>query len=196
MKPTNLLFIFSDEHDPRYMGCSGHPFVKTPNMDRLAARGTRFANAWTPCPICVPTRASLPTGRYVHEIGYWDNAIAYDGRVPGWGHRLQAEGMRVESIGKLHYTNDTDPTGFDRQQESMHILDGIGLLWGAVRDPMAAKAGERSPLFDELGAGTSSYNRYDTRIADLAVDWLGQRAAAPDDKPWMLFLGLVVRTCR
>lgn len=191
MKPTNLLFIFSDEHDPRYMGCSGHPFVKTPNMDRLAARGTRFANAWTPCPICVPTRASLPTGRYVHEIGYWDNAIAYDGRVPGWGHRLQAEGMRVESIGKLHYTNDTDPTGFDRQEESMHIQGGIGLLWGAVRDPMAAKAGERSPLFDELGAGTSSYNRYDTRIADLAVDWLGQRAAAPDDKPWMLFLGLV-----
>ena len=82
MTPSNVLFIFSDEHDPRYMGFSGHPFVQTPNLDRLAARGTRFTNAWTPCPVCVPARASLATGRWVHQIGYWDNAIAYDGRVP------------------------------------------------------------------------------------------------------------------
>ena len=190
MKPANLLFIFSDEHDPRYMGCSGHPLVRTPNMDRLAARGTRFTNAWTPCPICVPARASLATGRHVHDVGCWDNAIAYDGRVPGWGQRLQSEGMRVESIGKLHYRNESDPTGFDRQQEPMHIHEGVGLLWGSVRDPMPEKAG-RSPLFDQLGPGTSSYNRYDQRIADLAVAWLEERAAAPDAKPWMLFLGFV-----
>lgn len=190
MKPSNLLFIFSDEHDPRYMGCSGHPAVQTPNMDKLAAEGTRYSRAWTPCPICVPARASLATGRYVHDIGYWDNAMGYDGRVPGWGQRLQAEGMRVESIGKLHYRNDTAPTGFDRRQEPMHIHDGIGLLWGSVRDPMPRKAG-RSPLFDQLGAGTSSYNRYDRRITDLAAEWLKERAFRPADKPWMLFVGLV-----
>ena len=110
VRPANVLFIFSDEHDPRYMGCSGHRFVKTPHLDRLAARGVRFANAYTPCPVCVPARASLATGRYVHDIGYWDNAIAYDGLVPSWGHRLRAAGMRVESIGKLHYCNEADPT--------------------------------------------------------------------------------------
>jgi choline-sulfatase len=190
MNPTNTLIIVSDEHDPRYMGCSGHRFVKTPNLDRLAAGGTRFTRAWTPCPICVPARTSLATGRYVHEHGDWDNAIAYDGQPKGWGHRLQENGMRVESIGKLHYRNETDPTGFDRQHEPMHIMDGIGLLWGAVRDPLPEKAG-RSPLFDELGPGTSSYNRYDRRIADLAIDWLGARAARPDPKPWSLFLGFV-----
>ena len=194
MKPSNVLFIFSDEHDPRYMGCSGHPFVRTPNLDRLAERGTRFSNAWTPCPICVPARASLATGRYVHQIGYWDNAIAYEGRIPSWGHRLQQNGMRVESIGKLHYTNETDPTGFDRQQEPMHILDGVGLIWGAVRDPMPDKAGP-SPLFGQIGAGLSSYNRYDLRIADLAIEWLAergnQRSKERDPKPWVLFLGFV-----
>ena len=190
MKPTNVLFIFSDEHDPRYMGCSGHPFIKTPNLDRLAARGTRFANAYTPCPVCVPARASLATGRYVNEIGYWDNAIAYDGRIPSWGHRMQDAGMRVESIGKLHYANDSDPTGFDRQHEPMHILNGIGQLWGSVRDPMPAKAG-RSALYDKVGAGTSNYNRYDERIEHLAQKWLEDRADAPDAKPWMLFVGLV-----
>ena len=164
--------------------------MHTPNIDQLATGGTRFANAWTPCPVCVPARASLATGRYVHDIGYWDNAIAYDGRVQSWGHRLQAEGIRVESIGKLHYSNDRDPTGFVRQQEPMHIADGIGLLWGSVRDPMPEKAGP-SPMFNELGAGESSYNRYDRRIADLAVAWLEQNATQSIAKPWMLFLGFV-----
>ena len=190
MTPSNVLFIFSDEHDPRYMGCSGNPIVQTPNLDRLAARGTRFTNAWTPCPVCVPARASLATGRYVHQIGYWDNAIAYDGRVAGWGHRLQAEGMPVEAIGKLHYHNDSDPTGFDRQYEPMHILNGIGQLWGSVRDPMPEKAG-RSALYDKVGPGTSNYNRYDQRIGDLALDWLDQRAKLPSAKPWLLMVGFV-----
>ncbi len=190
MKPSNVLFLFSDEHDPRYMGCSGHPFVKTPHLDALAARGTRFTNAWTPCPVCVPARASLATGRWVHEIGNWDNAIGYDGRVPGWGHRLQAAGRRVESIGKLHYRNGTDPTGFDRQQEPMHLLDGIGQLWGSVRDPMPEKAGP-SALYANVGPGLSNYNRYDLRITELAIRWLEDRVRAPDDEPWLLMVGLV-----
>ena len=190
MKPANTLFIFSDEHDPRLMGCSGHPLVNTPNLDRLASRGTRFSNAYTPSPICVPARASLATGRYVHKIGYWDNAIAYDGGVPGWGHSLQRAGMRVESIGKLHYRNEEDPTGFTRQQIPVHILDGIGQVWGAVRDPLPAVRG-RSPLFDELGAGESSYNRYDLDVVRRAIEFLEERAQRPDAKPWILFLGLV-----
>ena len=140
--------------------------------------------------MCVPARASLATGRYVHQIGYWDNAIAYDGRVAGWGHRLQAEGMPVEAIGKLHYHNDSDPTGFDRQYEPMHILNGIGQLWGSVRDPMPEKAG-RSALYDKVGPGTSNYNRYDQRIGDLALDWLDQRAKLPSAKPWLLMVGFV-----
>jgi len=98
--------------------------------------------------------------------------------------------MRVESIGKLHYRNETDPTGFDRQHEPLHILDGIGQLWGSVRDPMPAKAG-RSALYDKVGPGTSPYNRYDERITELAEQWLTQRAARPDTKPWLLMVGLV-----
>ena len=190
MTPTNVLFLFSDEHDPRYMGASGHQFVQTPNLDALAARGTRFANAWTPCPVCVPARASLATGRWVHDIGNWDNAIGYTGRIEGWGHRLQKAGRRVESIGKLHYQNGTDPTGFDRQHEPMHLLDGIGQLWGSVRDPMPEKAGP-SALYAKVGAGLSNYNRYDLRITELASRWLEERGRAPDAAPWLLMVGLV-----
>ena len=188
MKSKNLVFIISDEHQARALSCAGHPIVRTPNIDALAERGTRFETAYTPCPICVPARASLATGRYVHEIRYWDNATAYDGRVPGWGVRLQASNVRVESIGKLHYRNREDPTGFDVQHQPMHIWKGIGQVWGAVRDPLPTRKDD-IVRFDQVGAGYSKYNSYDQAVRDQAIAWLGQHAR--DDRPWMLFVGFV-----
>jgi arylsulfatase A-like enzyme len=79
VKSPNFLFILSDQHHRLASGCYGHPLVQTPHLDSLAARGTRFQNAYTNCPICVPARASLATGRYVHQLGYWDNGHPYDG---------------------------------------------------------------------------------------------------------------------
>jgi choline-sulfatase len=188
MKAKNLVFIISDEHQARALSCAGHPIVRTPNIDRLAARGTRFTAAYTPCPICVPARASLATGRYVHDTRYWDNAMGYDGRVPGWGARLQAGNVRVESIGKLHYVNDRGPTGFDRQHLPMHLDEGIGQVWGSVRDPIP---GPRDDIvrFGEVGAGYSKYNSYDETIREAAVAWL--RRASRDQGRWMLFIGFV-----
>jgi choline-sulfatase len=187
----NVLFLFSDEHDPRHMGVSGSPLAQTPNMDRLARRGTRFVNAYTPSPICVPARASLATGLAVHDIGYWDNAIAYDGRVQGWGHALQANGHRVESIGKLHYTDVDAPSGFSAQHLAMHIWEGIGQVWGCVRDPLPEQGRKDRVMLKNIGPGWSNYNQFDADVADSAVDWLRERAASPDDKPWTLFVGMV-----
>src|SRR5205823_2121210 len=102
-----------------------------------AAKGTRFTNAYTNCPICVPARASFATGRYIHQIEYWDNSIAYDGRVRSWGHRLQEAGIRVESIGKLHYRSEKDDVGFDRQHIPMHIKDGLGMVHLSIRKQFA-----------------------------------------------------------
>ena len=186
----NILFLFSDEHDPRHMGVSGSPLAHTPNMDALAARGTRFVNAYTPSPICVPARASLATGLEVHDIRCWDNALAYDGGVRGWGHVMRAHGHRVESIGKLHYTNGADDTGFAAQHLAMHIWEGIGQVWGSVRDPLPDEPRGRVML-KQIGPGWSNYNQFDTDVAEAAAAWLRERAAAPDAKPWCLFVGLV-----
>ena len=82
----NVLVLMSDEHSPHFLGCAGHPFIKTPHLDALAAGGTRFTSAYTCSPICVPARAAFATGRYNHEIGFWDNADAYDGSLPSWHH--------------------------------------------------------------------------------------------------------------
>lgn len=188
MRAKNLLFIISDEHQAVALSCANHPIVRTPHIDRLAGRGTRFTAAYTPCPICVPARASLATGRYVHQTRYWDNAMGYDGRVPGWGARLQGANVRVESIGKLHYRNREDSTGFDLQHRPMHLMNGIGQVWGSVRDPIP---GARDDIvrFGKIGAGYSKYNSYDEAIRDEAVAWL--RDHAIDDRAWMLFVGFV-----
>ena len=191
MRPANLVVIMSDEHHPRAMGAAGHPFVVTPNLDRLAARGTRFDAAYCNSPICVPSRASFATGRYVHELGNWDNAIAYDGSVPGWGHALQRRGHRVDSIGKLHYTNVEDPTGFDHQYHPMHIYGGHGMVWGALRDGKADFTERAHTMLDPIGPGTSKYNIYDDRIATEAETWLARAARENHDRPWVLFIGFV-----
>ena len=76
---TNVLFIMSDEHSKRVAGFHGNGIVNTPTLDALAERGTVYDAAYTNCPICVPARATFATGRYVHDIGNWDNAFPYDG---------------------------------------------------------------------------------------------------------------------
>lgn len=170
------------------MSCAGHDLVQTPNMDKLAERGVRFTNAYTPSPICVPARASLATGQYAHQTGYWDNALAYDGRVKGWGHTLHDAGINVTSIGKLHYRNDSDPTGFDEQIVPMHIMDGVGQIWGSVRNPLP-DIQKRPKFLAEVGAGLSKYNKYDLLIAERCETWLAARK--PGDDPWLLFASFV-----
>ena len=191
MRKANMIVIMSDEHHPRAMGCSGHPFVQTPNLDRLAARGTTFDAAYCNSPICVPSRASFATGRYVHELATWDNAMAYDGSVHGWGHALQRTSHRVDSIGKLHYRNATDPTGFDHQYHPMHIYGGVGMVWGALRDGKADFRERAARMLEPIGAGTSKYNVYDDRIASEAETWIAREAKIEHDKPWVLFIGFV-----
>lgn len=188
-RKTNLLILMSDEHQARAMGSAGHPFVQTPHLDALAARGMRFTDAYTPCPICVPARAAFATGQYVHRLRLWDNAMPYTGKTPGWGHALQARGVPVESIGKLHYRDAEDPTGFDRQTIPMNVAGGVGMVWAATRSlEERVRPGSRM-LGEYIGPGESPYTAYDADVTACAVDWLTVRSG--DEGPWCLFVGLV-----
>jgi len=190
MTPANMLFIMSDEHNPLMLGCHGHPMVKTPHMDRLAARGVRFSDASCNSPICVPSRASFATGRYVHQIRFWDNAMPYDGSVPTWHHRLRENGHEVTSIGKLHFRATDDDNGFVEEVLPMHVLNGVGMVSGLLRkDVRPGKATLK--LAAEAGPGDSSYQRYDDAITDAAVAWIKERADKRGSKPWALFVSLV-----
>lgn len=191
-KKPNLLVILSDQHQHNSMSCAGHPVAQTPNLDALAARGTRFTNAYTPSPICVPARAAFASGQYVHQNRLWDNAMPYIGDPKGWGHALQAQGTPVQSIGKLHYRSAEDDTGFDEQHIPMQVYEGVGMVWASAR-----KEDERVTfkdvrmMGDYIGPGESSYTKYDAAVTDRTKSWLQEAAKSDDDRPWCLYVGLV-----
>lgn len=194
MPRRNVLVIMSDEHDPRILGCAGHPLVKTPNLDALAAAGVRFPNAYTPSPICVPARAAFATGRRVHQTRHWDNAMPYTGDPQGWGHVLQRERIRVESIGKLHYRAEEDPAGFDREHIPMHVVGGHGMVWASIRDPYVSSPSDKRMLGERVGPGESPYTAYDREVTARAAQWLreaGRRRKQGDEQPFVLYVGLV-----
>jgi choline-sulfatase len=188
--PKNLLFILSDEHQRDITGCYGNEIIRTPHIDRLAAEGVRFTGAYTPCPICVPARAALATGRWVFQTRAWDNAHPYHGEIPSWHHRLREAGHTVTSIGKLHFRSTSDDNGFSEEILPMHILGGLGDLLGMVREPPAPRGGMPA-LARESGPGQSSYNDYDRQTTEAACRWLAERTSRVDGKPWVLFVSFV-----
>ncbi len=190
IEPQNLLFIMSDEHNPKITGCYGHPIVQTPNIDKLAQSGTLFSSAYTNSAICVPARAALATGRYVHETGQWDNSAAYRGEQESWHHTLRDHGVGVTSIGKLHFRGGDD-YGFTEELLPLHVVDGIGDLKGLLRKELPPKPNTAN-MANEAGRGDSTYNQYDTRIANRAIEWLAQRAANPSQQPFVLFVSFVM----
>ena len=112
-RKPNILFVFSDQHRHDVLGCAGYPLVRTPNLDRLADRGMRFERTWSQCPVCMPCRATMITGRYAHELGFTSNVTARRGDTvddspfkPAWPtimKQLQGGGYETASIGKTHY---------------------------------------------------------------------------------------------
>ena len=189
MSRSNLLVIMSDEHQARAMGCAGHPFVQTPNLDALAVRGTRFTSAYTPSPICVPARASFATGLYPHQTRLWDNAMPYTGAIRGWGHALQDRGVPVESIGKLHYRSEEDPAGFDVEHIPMMVAGGVGMVWASIRKEDERVLGPKRMLGDYIGPGESKYTDYDAAVVKRTKEWIADHAS--NDRPWCLYVGLV-----
>ena len=175
-QPANLIFFLSDNHNRQVTGSYGHPIVKTPALDTLAARGTRFANSYCASTLCVPSRGSLATGRYVHENGCWDNAIAYDGKIPSWMHRLRGQGHTVVSVGKLHFKSEKNDNGFSEELLPMHLHDGKGairnLLRGYGEEP-PCDDGARWKLYTERsGVGDTHYQDYDRKITAKTIEWL------------------------
>ena len=165
--------------------------VKTPNIDKLAARGTRFTAAYSNSPLCVPSRASLATGRHTHETRCWDNGHPFEGGQRSWARRLRDEGHRAVSIGKLHYRDSRDANGFSAEILPMHVRYGIGDLFGLLREEAPSYGKVPASLAREAGPGESNHTEYDRKITEAACRWLREEAHKSADKPWTLFVSLV-----
>jgi len=112
----NLLVILIDDLRFDEYGAGGHPYMKTPHIDRLAREGATFTRAFHPTPICSPNRASILTGQYASRHGIIDN-VARDEmsfRLPNYHLALQALGYETAHIGKWHMGNSAAPRpGYD-----------------------------------------------------------------------------------
>jgi arylsulfatase A-like enzyme len=104
----NILFIMCDQLRFDYLGCYGHPHLKTPNIDALAARGVRFDRAYVQSPICGPSRMSFYTGRYMRSHGSNWNGFPLRIGEPTLGDHLAELGMRTVLVGKTHMAADLD----------------------------------------------------------------------------------------
>lgn len=192
MDPKNLIVIVSDEHGRRYSGCYGDPITKTPNIDRLAASGTRFSRAYTPAPICISARASLATGRWVHQTGCYSSVEAYDGSIPCWGHHLIETDHQVVSFGKLGYRESSSDNGFSREFLPIHNLNGLGWMGGLLRDPVLFNEDgvEAREFAKHIGCGESDYTKYDRVVCDTACSWLSAHGH-DQSRPWVMFVSFI-----
>jgi N-acetylglucosamine-6-sulfatase len=98
----NIIFILSDDHRWDHMGCAGHPFLQTPAMDRLAAEGVLFENAFVTTSLCSPSRASFLTGTYAHTHGVKNNITPWEGSNVTFLETMKVRGYETAFIGKWH----------------------------------------------------------------------------------------------
>jgi arylsulfatase A-like enzyme len=160
----NIVYIMTDDHAYHALSCYGSKVNHTPNLDKLAASGTRFNNAFVTNSICTPSRATLLTGKYSHRNGT-PVFNRFDGEQQNVAKLLQNGGYHTLMVGKWHL--GSDPTGFD----DWNILPGQG----RYLDPI---------LYDAKGAKV--YEGYATDvITDIGV---GMLKARPKDKPFFLML--------
>ena len=110
MRPNFIVILIDDLRYDEF-GAGGHPYMKTPHIDRLAAEGALFERAFHTTPICSPNRASIVTGQYASRHGIIDNVArgAMSHRLPNYHLELQKLGYETAHIGKWHMGNDGMP---------------------------------------------------------------------------------------
>jgi len=160
----NIVFIFSDDHARHAISAYGSKVNQTPNIDRIANGGARFANAFVTNSICTPSRATLLTGQYSHLNGV-PVFNRFDGSADHVAKRLQAGGYHTGMIGKWHL--GSDPTGFDRWA----VLPGQGAYW--------------NPEFLVPGKKLTLEGHCTDVTTDLGIEFMETR---PKDRPFLLML--------
>jgi len=175
-RKPNFLFIYTDDHRWDAVGVvqreqgerARFPWFKSPNMDRLAAEGVRFRNAFVTLSLCAPSRATFLTGRYNHLNGITDNGTPFPANAVTHATLLRAAGYRTAYIGKWHMGNQRGQRpGFD------YSASIIG--HGRYQD---------CPV-EINGASTPTQGWLDDVSTDFAIEWLKQNR----DRPFSMVVG-------
>jgi choline-sulfatase len=173
----NILFLMADDQAPWAMHSAGDPNAFTPNMDRLAKGGARFTNAFTPTPVCSPSRASLMTGRYGSELGItdWihpqnDKGLGLDARFPTWPQLLANTGYQTGLIGKWHLGDLPEQHPTRRGYQSF-----TGFLGGGTPP--------QNPVLEKDGVTAKREGYIVDLVTEEALEWIEKR---DPNKPFAL----------
>jgi N-acetylglucosamine-6-sulfatase len=167
----NVLFILCDDIRWNAMSCAGHPTLKTPNIDRIAHEGVRFANMFCTTSLCSPSRASILSGVYAHTHGVTNNFTELPATRTHWAGRLREEGYTTAYLGKWHMgeENDAPRPGYDFFATHKGQGKYFDTQWNVNGNRVGVIKGY-----------------YTTIVTDMALDWLKRDHGG---KPWALSIG-------
>lgn len=173
----------SDEHSRRFSSTYGHPVVETPQLDRLAERGTVYRNAYCTSPLCVPSRSSFMAGRLPHEIDRYNNSKVIEGRFPSYGGVLAEQGVHTCYIGSAaNLYRDPYALGFSE----MALVTSLRRPF----EPEAVRSVAVGRSTQPLSGPAPGCFAEDIGFVDRSVAWL--RDTAPGIAgPWTLTVNLL-----
>lgn len=184
----NLLIFMVDQLNGTLFPDGPADFLHTPNLKRLAARSTRFANTYTASPLCAPARASFMSGQLPSRTRVYDNAAEFASDIPTYAHHLRRAGYQTTLSGKMHFVGPDQLHGFEERLTTDIYPADFG--W----TPDYRKPGERIDwwyhnLGSVTGAGvaeiTNQYE-YDDDVAFQACQKLYDLSRGADPRPWAL----------
>ena len=203
-KRPNILMLFSDEHNAALSGFAGHGIVRTPNLDKLAAGGVVFDEAYCNSPLCSPSRQSFMAGLHAHKIGCWNNTAAMPEDTVTWAHMLSLGGYETSLLGKMHFNGYQKMYGFDRRPVLEANNAGETFYSYGVRTshlwtdplPYSDGGGGKYRGFDKAGEDTPErlpIFRHDLKVLQGTLDILAEKAAAgPNAQPWAICSSFVL----
>jgi arylsulfatase A-like enzyme len=182
---TNVLIVQADQFRADCLGVAGNPDVRTPHLDRLAADGVHFRNAYTPFPVCTPSRYSLLSGLHVRQHGGWTNHCTLAPGIETFPRVLREAGYRTAAVGKMHFTPTYLDVGYDhlelaeqngpgRYDDDYHrelAAAGLAPVTDLVDQEPEFRAQAPQSYWDSYGSGRSNlpYEWHSTT-------WIGERA--------------------
>ncbi len=185
VRPVNVLILKSDEHNPRIASTDGHPFIRTPNLERLAARGVVFESAYCPSPLCVPSRSSFISGRPVHQIQTYNNSLVLERpNYPSYGAILDAAGVHSVHVGKVDAYRPPNELGFTEMFGTDYRGVGDTMI---SREPLALRTDGLERARD-VGVAENPFRGDDRRMED-ALAFL--RRSADLGRPWTMEVNLI-----
>ena len=185
--PPNILLIMSDQHSPRLLGCTGNEVVRTPALDRLAARGVCFANNHCANPLCVPSRMTFLTSRHSSDIRVWTNRCRLQSDIPTFVHHLVNAGYETVLCGRMHFNGPDQRHGFERR-----IIGDISPQLGHIP---TYTAGQTAAGVKVAGPGRTAYTRYDEDVTQVACQFLESLDKNPGNQPFFMTVGYVLPHC-